>query len=78
MFVVEWIPGPTAIPRAPQKNPSAVLQSTDPIAVHPTMWRAHFPEDVVANMIPFYSPRVSVTNSDLDLEGGILHNNCVL
>ena len=71
-----WIPVLTSIPRVPQQYPSASLQSTDPNAAHPTVWRAHFLEDVVSNMVSFDNPKDSVTNSSLELAGSIPHNKC--
>ena len=40
------------------------------------MWIVNFPENGVANLVSFEKPKVSVTYSNLELMGGILHNEC--
>ena len=52
------------------------MQSTETTAAHPIIWRAYFPADVFTNLVSFDNPRGSVANYNLELAGGILHNEC--
>ena len=35
------LPGPTAVPRTPQPQPSAAATSLEPLLVHHIVWQAH-------------------------------------
>ena len=69
------LPGPGAIPRALPHQP-ATARPAHPGSAHPIIWRATFPPDIVASLVSSANPSGSVTNSDLELAGGILQHDC--
>ena len=44
----------------------------------PVVWRAEFPPDIVAQLSSFENPSGAVTNSDLELAGGLLHHEAAV
>lgn len=44
----------------------------------PLLWRARFPPDVVSNLVSFANPHGQITNSDLELAGGIAHQDVLV
>ena len=71
------LPGPTAVPWTSQPQPSTVATSMKPAGTHPIVWRAHFPTDIIAQLVSWGNPEVQFTNSDLELVGSVLHNICM-
>lgn len=64
-----WIPEPTAVPRPPL--------ACSP-APPPIVWRAPFPPDVQRSLVTFNNPSGTITNSDLELAGSLLHHECAV
>ncbi|KAL3823120.1 hypothetical protein ACHAXA_006450 [Cyclostephanos tholiformis] len=56
-----WFPSPSLTPRTGYTN-------TSPLA-----WRFRWPQDVVNKIVTDANPQGSITNSDLELAGGLLH-----
>ena len=54
-----WFPG-YLIPRGTKLNT-------------PLLWRIQWPQDITDNLISFANPNGKITNSDLELAGGLLH-----
>ena len=43
--------------------------------LEPSLWRAKFPPEIVSELVTFENPSGSVNNSQLELAGGIAHND---
>ena len=56
-----WFCNPELCPR----------QGTQP--TQPLVWRLQWPHDILSNLVTTSNPHGSVTNSDLELAGGLLH-----
>ena len=67
MWVGVVIPGPSAVPRVIQKQPSAALPSKDKLTVHPIVWRVPYPQDIVDRLVTYKNPGGDINNSDLEL-----------
>ena len=64
------LPKPHTVPR-----PAAAASASDPDQrPHPVLWRVPFPDDLVANLVSWKNPHGTVTNSDFELAGGLLHH----
>ena len=55
-----WFPAPHLVPRG------------DPTQ-KPLLWRYKWPQDIIDNLVTTSNPHGTVTNSDLELAGGLLH-----
>jgi hypothetical protein len=64
-----WFPHQSLNPRT---HPSAT-PSHDPI-----IWRLQWPPDIVANLVTDDNPAGTITNSDLELAGGLLHLEAIV
>jgi len=53
--------------------PATSNSNLDPIA-----WRAPFPEDIQADLVSWENPSGTITNSDLELAGGVAHQDVLL
>ena len=80
-----WFPKPTAVARQtfttrltslPSGEPQVTSSIQDVAA--PIVWRARFPPDVVKSLVSFKNPHGTVTNSDLELAGSILHHEAAV
>ena len=69
-------PGPSAVPRVLQKQPSAALPSKDKLAAHPIIWRVPYPQDIVDRLVTYKNPGGDINNSDLELAGGVFQHYC--
>ena len=61
----------------PPKQP-ALLSIRSPHAhllQHPCLWREQFPPELTKQLATFENPRGTITNSDLELTGSIVHDN---
>ena len=45
------LPGPTAVPRTSQQQPSAAATSPEPAGEHPILWRANFTADITDQLV---------------------------
>ena len=70
------LPGPSAVPRVLQEQPSAALPSKDKLAAHPIVWRVTYIQDVVDRLFTYKNPGGDINNSDLELAGGVLQHCC--
>ena len=50
------LPGPSAVPRVLQKQPSAALLSKNKLAANPIVWRVPYPQDVVDRLVTYKNP----------------------
>ena len=71
------LPEPTEVPRTTQQHPKAAAISLDPAGVQPIVCQANFPADITAQLVSWGNPEGQVTNSDLDLEGSVIHHACM-
>ena len=71
------LPGPIAVPREMQAQPSTARPSPYPAAPHPIVWRAHFPPDMVDDLVSWSNPTGGTTKSDLEMSGSVLHHDGV-
>ena len=62
------IPGPTAVTRAWTTSPT----------LSPVVWRAQFPADITADLVSRRNPHGSITNSDLELGGSLVHHEAAV
>ncbi len=60
-----WFPSPAITPRGNYNN-------TAPLA-----WRFQWPQDIVKQLITDSNPHGTITNSDLELAGGLLHLDAI-
>ena len=67
------LPGPSAIPRVLQNQPSADLPSKDKLAAHPIVWRVPYPQDIINCLVTYKNPGGDINNSDLELAGGVFN-----
>ena len=51
------IPGPKAVPRTHQLQPSAAATSPEPTGAHPIVWRARFPADITAQLVSWVNQK---------------------
>jgi len=71
-----WLPTAAATPRlcplydATHPVPSPPHAST----THPVVWRARFDPAITANLVSWNNPHGTITNSDLELAGSLLHH----
>ena len=72
------LPGPSAVPRVLQKQPSAALPSKDKLSAHPIIWRVPYPQDVVDCLVTYKNPGGDINNSDLELAGGVFQQCCAV
>lgn len=69
-------PGPTAIPRTARVKslrPDGTLRRHRLAARHPVLWRWPIPGPIQARLVTWKNPSGDVTNSDLELAGGLIH-----
>ena len=59
-----WFPHQTLDPRQ---------ESTDVPSHAPLLWRFQWPEDIIKSLVTDKNPGGTITNSDLELAGGLLH-----
>jgi hypothetical protein len=57
-----WFPSHTVGSRMKNKN-----------TLHPLLWRYKWPQDIIDNLVTEENPTGTITNSDLELAGGLLH-----
>lgn len=57
-----WFPSHTIGSRMRNRN-----------TLHPLLWRYKWPKDIVDNLVTEDNPKGTITNSDLELAGGLLH-----
>ena len=69
--------GTRSVPRFLQKQTRSYLPSLYPSAAHPIIWRAHFPSDVVRNLITWDNPQGKFIKSELELLTSVLHHDCI-
>ena len=55
-----WYPNPELTPRTG-------------LIAQPLVWRLKWPQDIIDNLVTEHNPKGTVTNSDLELAGGLLH-----
>jgi hypothetical protein len=60
-----WFANPELVPRS--QNPSS----------QPLLWRLQWPDDITASLISDNNPQGTITNSDLELAGGLLHLDAI-
>ena len=63
-----WCPGP---------QPSTASTSLDSTVAHPIVCRAHFPEDIVSQLVSWGNSEVQVINNYLELEVSVIHHACM-
>ena len=61
---------PTTMPTSPEQSGSLIH--------HPVVWRTRFPSVVQKKMITYENPCGTITNSDLELSGRILHHEAIV
>ena len=62
-----WFPSQSLDPRfTPGSTPTAAPHA-------PLLWRYQWPADIIANLVSSSNPHGTITNSDLELAGGLLH-----
>ena len=71
------LPGPTAITRSLQPQPSVARPSPNPNGDHPIVWRMPFPKYIVDSLVSWTNPWGTVNNSELELAGGAFHSDFV-
>jgi hypothetical protein len=54
---------------------SVWLPSVTNSNLEPSLWRAKFPPEIVTKLVTFDNPSGSINNSQLELAGGIAHND---
>ena len=59
------LPGPSAVHRVLQKQPSTALPSKEKLAAHPIVWRVPYPQDIVDRLVTYKNPGDDIINSDL-------------
>jgi hypothetical protein len=74
-----WLPTATATPRqatywASSRLPDDPEVTASPAVAAPVVWRTAFPPDIVADLVTFENPKGTITNSDLERAGSILHH----
>ena len=69
--------GTRSVPRFLQQQTRSYLPSLYPSTAHPIIWRAHFPSDVVRNLITWDNPQGKFIKSDLELTTSVLHHDCI-
>ncbi len=62
-----WFPSPALTPRG-----NYTYINTAPLA-----WRFQWPQDIVKQLITDSNPQGTITNSDLELAGGLLHLDAI-
>ena len=70
------LPGPSAVPRVLQKQPSAALPSKDKLAAHPIVWHVSYPQDVVDRLVTYKNPRGDINNLGLELARDVFQHCC--
>ena len=70
------LPGPSAVPRVLQKQPSSALPSKDKLAAHPIVWRVPYPQNIVDRLVTYKNPGGDINNLDLELAGGFFQHCC--
>ena len=70
------LPGLPAASCILQKQPSAVLPSTEKLTAHPIVWRVTYPQDVADRLVTYINPGGGTNNSNLELVGGVLQHCC--
>lgn len=54
------------------------LPATTHSHLTPILWREHFPGDIVSDLVSWENPRGRINNSQLELAGGIAHQDVLL
>ncbi len=62
-------------PSGPIQERARTVASIDSQPFQPILWRARFPPDIVKSLVSFKNPSGTITNSDLELAGNVLHND---
>jgi hypothetical protein len=57
-------------------NPELVPRSQNSTS-QPLLWRLQWPDDITADLVSDSNPNGSITNSDLELAGGLLHLDAI-
>jgi hypothetical protein len=78
-----WLPTSSSVSRAAPLltlgSPSLVDAPTTtlvvPTASVPILWRLQFPVDISRRLVSFSNPTGDINNSDLELAGGVLHDD---
>jgi hypothetical protein len=76
-----WLPGPTAIPRRARVKVLAgdgTLRRTRLKSAQPIVWRVPIPPPIQRRLVTYENPGGDVTNSDLELAGGLLHQEAAV
>jgi hypothetical protein len=73
-----WFPSPTATPRRARSSGVDLPRDSGSSPLHPIVWRATFAPDIVADMVSWENPSGSITNSDLELAGSLLHHEAAV
>ena len=58
--------------------PSSHLKPRGKFGHKPILWRYEWPEDIIANLVTTENPSGTVTNSDLELAGGLIHLEAIV
>jgi hypothetical protein len=72
-----WLPRPHTILRSVPLQivtKSNTLTTVISSSLVPIVWRARFPERISQDLVSFRNPHGSITNSDLELAGGIIND----
>jgi hypothetical protein len=72
-----WLPRPhTILHSVPLQivTKSNTLTTVIPSSPVPIVWRARFPERISQDLVSFQNPHGSITNSDLELAGGVIND----
>ena len=71
-----WYPTSTAVPRRTALRMSPNARKRTASRVGPIVWRMRFPRDIQARLASWSNPRGDITNTDLELVGSVLQQEC--
>ena len=59
-------------------TPRILEDGTEPDGTQPVLWRVLFPDVIRQHLVSDNNPKGTITNSDLELVGGLLHRECAV
>jgi len=74
-----WFPSSTAVTRRARivsLGPDGTKLRHRLVAPQPTLWRCVFPQNIRDRLVSFKNPAGGITNSDLELAGGLFQQEC--
>lgn len=71
-----WLPTATSVGRLIKLKTSPNGRRRKNTQTTPVVWRMRFPKDITKRLVTWANPHGDITNTDLELAGSILHQDC--